>query len=215
MNSSVTPEHPLSNAEVVSLTGRMLGAIFYYSPDKADVAPIIDLLSHDGWATEWPCGDMVDIQQVALLIRSGLESENRQTLDEAYQRLFIGPDALPAPPWGSVYLDHESVIFGDSTLALRRWQSTLGIEVQQQQREPEDHIGLLLMLAAWLAESRPEQITPLLAEHLLPWSGRFLTLLDENAQHPFYQGIARLTRLTLDDWQRRYSPLVVGKELFF
>lgn len=77
MNSSVTPEHPLSNAEVVSLTGRMLGAIFYYSPDKADVAPIIDLLSHDGWATEWPCGDMVDIQQVALLIRSGLESENR------------------------------------------------------------------------------------------------------------------------------------------
>lgn len=215
MNSSIMPEQQLSDVEAVSLTGRMLGAVLYYSPDRADVIPILDLLSHEEWVAEWPCGNLAEIQQAAALIHSGLTPENTQTLAEAYQRLFIGPNALPAPPWGSVYLDHESVIFGDSTLALRNWQAELGIEVQQQQREPEDHIGLLLMLAAWLAETHPEQITPLLSDHLLSWSGRFLTLLDENAEHPFYQGIARLTRITLDDWQQRYSPLVVRKQLFF
>ncbi|WP_211959058.1 Tat proofreading chaperone DmsD [Budvicia diplopodorum] len=215
MNSSIMPEQQLPDAQAVSLTGRMLGAVLYYSPDSDDLAPILDLLQHDEWSGEWPCGEDIDIQRAAALISSGLTSDNAETLAEAYQRLFIGPDALPAPPWGSVYLDHESVIFGDSTLALRNWQAELGIEVQQQQREPEDHIGLLLMLAAWLAESRPEHITPLLAEHLLPWSGRFLALLEEKAEHPFYQGMALLTRIALDDWQQRYSPIVIRKQLFF
>lgn len=215
MSPSITTSQQLSNAEAVSLTGRVLGAVLYYSPEQAEVTPIINLLSNDEWVIEWPCGNAAEIQRAAALIRSGLEPTNRQTLTEAYQRLFIGPNALPAPPWGSVYLDHESVIFGDSTLALRDWQAELGIEVQQQQREPEDHIGLLLMLAAWLTEDQPEQITALLADHLLSWSGRFLALLDEHAEHSFYQGVAQLTRMTLDDWQQRYSPLVVDKQLFF
>ncbi|MGB9098314.1 molecular chaperone TorD family protein [Erwinia sp.] len=36
-----------------------------------------------------------------------------------WQTLFIGPKAFKAPPWGSVYLDGESVLFGDSTHSLR------------------------------------------------------------------------------------------------
>ncbi len=35
--------------------------------------------------------------------------------------------ALPAPPWGSVWLDKENVLFGDSTLALREWMRANGI----------------------------------------------------------------------------------------
>jgi TorA maturation chaperone TorD len=207
----------LADIDDISLTGKILGALLYYSPDQPQVTPILELLDNESWADEWPCGSIAEIQQAAALIRAGLMPENRLLLSEEFQRLFIGPDALPAPPWGSVYLDHESVVFGDSTLELRQWQSLLGIEIQHQQsqREPEDHIGLLLMLAAWLAENQSEQIVTLLSDHLLTWSGRFLALLEENARHPFYRGIAQLTRITLNDWQQRLNPIVVRKALFF
>ncbi|AWH89903.1 Tat proofreading chaperone DmsD [Limnobaculum parvum] len=212
----ISPAMPsFADLDDVSLTGRMLGALLYYAPNRPEIISLRELFSNDSWQEEWPCGAVTEINSAAALINTGLNIENRQTLEEAYQRLFVGPDALPAPPWGSVYLDHESVIFGHSTLVLRQWQASLGIEVQQQQREPEDHIGLLLMLAAWLAENQPEQLTILLGEHVLPWSGRCLTLLEERAEHPFYQGIARLTTLSLAHWQQRLNVSVISKDLFF
>ncbi|MBO1929268.1 molecular chaperone TorD family protein [Providencia rettgeri] len=33
-------------------------------------------------------------------------------------RVFIGPEALPAPPWGSVYSTLKAYYRGSSTLAL-------------------------------------------------------------------------------------------------
>ena len=108
------------------------------------------------------------------------------------QRLFIGPYALPAPPWGSVWLDRESVLFGDSTLALRQWMRENQIAFEMQQNEPEDHFGTLLLLAAWLTENgRETERDQLLAWHLLPWSTRFLSVFVENAGHPFYTALGK------------------------
>ena len=47
-------------------------------------------------------------EKITALIKQGLT----QDLTEQYQNLFIGPNELLAPPWGSVYLDPECVIFG-------------------------------------------------------------------------------------------------------
>ncbi len=81
----------------------------------------------------------------------------------------------PPPPWGSVWLDRESVLFGDSTLALRQWMRENHIAFEMQQNEPEDHFGTLLMLAAWLAENgreteRDQLLAPASAamEHAFP-----------------------------------------------
>ncbi len=78
------------------------------------------------------------------------KTHSEESLPQARQRLFIGPYALPSPPWGSVWLDRESVLFGDSTLALRQWMRENGIQFEMQQNEPEDHFGSLLLLAAGL-----------------------------------------------------------------
>lgn len=213
MNSSVTLTD--SDLSAISLTGRMLGALLYYSPEQQETAALLSLFQQPDWRDEWPCGSPAELDAAALAIEQGLTKEQHALLPEAYQTLFIGPNALPTPPWGSVYLDREMVVFGESTLALRALQGSLGISVEQEMREPEDHIGLLLMMAAWLAENRPEQLSVLLGEHMLPWSGRFFTLLEEHAGHPFYQGIALLAKATLGDWQTRVQPTVVSKTLFF
>lgn len=201
--------------QIVALTGRTLGALFYYGPDQASVQDLYLLLQDSAWSKEWPCGQPDELSQIAALMQKGLAQKDGETLNEVYQRLFVGPNSLQAPPWGSVYLDHENVIFGESTVALRQWQQDLGIEVLLQQREPEDHIGLLLMHSSWLAENEPEQLSILLEKHVLTWSSRYLSLLKEHAHHSFFQALAQLTQITLDDWQQRLSVTPEKKQIFF
>ena len=107
------------------------------------------------------------------------------------------------------------MLLGDSTLALRQWMRDNGIQFAMQQNEPEDHFGSLLLLTAWLAENeRHTECEQLLAWHLFPWSSRFLNVFIEKADHPFYQALGELARLTLAQWQSQLLIPVADKPLF-
>ena len=54
---------------------------------------------------------------------------------------------------------------------------------------------------AWLAQYQPENLEEFLRLHLLTWAGHFLDELAEAAEHPFYKGLARLTKASLDGLQ--------------
>ena len=186
----------------ISLYGRLLGASFYYEPSDSRIAGVLDFFRQPTWTEEWeiPLEEKA-CEKITALINQGLT----QDLTEQYQNLFIGPNELVAPPWGSVYLDPECVIFGNSLLALRDFLKRHQIAFQAQQDEPEDHIGLMLMLAAYLAETRPHLLVEFLSQHLLIWAPHFLTKLANVENHPFYQGLAQLTLITLDDWKQKLS----------
>ena len=201
------------SAESISLTSKVLGAMLYYPPASEEVQPLIALLKTSDWGPLWPFATAEIKAQAAELFAQIDEAE--ESAGQAYQRLFIGPYALPAPPWGSVYLDKESVVFGDSTLALRQWMRENHIAFEMQQNEPEDHFGTLLLLGAWLAENgREAECEQLLAWHLLPWSTRFLSVFVDNAGHPFYAALGRLAQLTLADWRSGLLIPVAEKTLY-
>ena len=182
----------------ISLYGRLLGAAFYYEPSDSCLAGILDFFRQSTWAQEWEIEwDENTREKTTALIAQGLN----QDLNDQYQRLFIGPNELPAPPWGSVYLDPECVIFGNSLLALRDFLRHHQISFQAEQDEPEDHIGLMLMLAAYLVENRPHLVVEFLREHFLTWANHFLTQLANAENAPFYKGLALLTVQTLQKWQ--------------
>ncbi|MTD39716.1 Tat proofreading chaperone DmsD [Erwinia sp. CPCC 100877] len=195
----------------IALSGRVLGALFYYEPNSDAAAPLVQMLQNPGWESEWPLSRPVPSAIPTMMARDSQD----ETIEQAHQRLFVGPWALPAPPWGSVWLDRENVLFGDSTLALRQWMQHRGVTHHSAMNEPEDHIGTLLMLAAWLADAGQQQtLDELLAWHLLPWAPRFLECFVEHATHPFWRGLGELALLTLSDWRAALLIPVAEKPLF-
>lgn len=193
-----------------SMAARVLGGLFYFAPESVEASPLISALLSDGWETQWPLP-----AGMLTPLAAGFKHNNDESLSEAFQRLFVGPYALPSPPWGSVWLDRENVLFGESTLVLRQWMRENGIQFEMRQNEPEDHFGSLLLMAAWLAEKgRHTECEQLLAWHLLPWSSRFLDVFIENAGHPFYQALGELANQTLAKWSLCLLTPVAVKPIF-
>ncbi|XPE52900.1 molecular chaperone TorD family protein [Shigella flexneri] len=107
---------------------------------------------------------------------TAFQTQREETHAQALQRLFVGPWALPSPPWGSVWLDFgESVLFGDSTLHFVSGCARKAFSLKSKQNEPEDHFGSLLLMAARLGGYGCQtECEELLAWHLFLWSTRFL-----------------------------------------
>jgi TorA maturation chaperone TorD len=99
-----------------AFSARILGAMFYYPPESEQTQALIAAFRQGEWQTQWPLAPEALAPLVPLFC-----AESKETIPEAWQRLFIGPWALPAPPWGSVWLDKESVL-----LATPRWNFASG-----------------------------------------------------------------------------------------
>lgn len=193
----------------IIFVGSTLGPLFLRDPkiDQISLAPLLDAIAGldvDAAAAEWPFVEGDVAKKNLTLMQQGLEDgfDNEELLWE-YRRLFVGPAPKPAPPWGSVYTDKDMVVFGASTMELRNWLKHLGVEVLQgESDEPEDHIGTMLNLLAWLVEIHPEAVEDYLQNHLLTWSSHFLEQLEDAAEQPFYEGLAALTRASLEGMQK-------------
>ncbi|MBG3876567.1 hypothetical protein FVW20_05890, partial [Desulfovibrio oxamicus] len=61
-----------------------------------------------------------------------------------FNRLFVGPGPVAAPPYASVYLETERRLMGEATLFAREAYAALGLASPWQGSLPDDHIGLEL-----------------------------------------------------------------------
>lgn len=192
--------HSQDTMEAVAFLGETLGPLFLYDPASEQAAPVYEALAAldcEEAAAEWPFVEQAAAAAALGQMSAALDSGVDDDLVWEYRRLFAGPGQKAAPPWGSVYTDRECVVFGEATLALRQWMRACGIARPGDGSEPEDHIGLMLRLMAWLARERPELLDEYLAEHLLTWAPHFLGVVGAEARHPFFQGLAALSASSL------------------
>jgi len=180
---------------------RLLGTLFVASPKTQDFKRALEAVRSLDLGQDWPFGGEDDLARAAELFRQGAAEEDDEELLRSYQRLFRGPNSLPAPPWGSVYMDRDQVMYGWTWNELKAWMRSNGVEGTYEENDPEDHIGRLMLMAAAVAEERPACLCELLADHLLCWSDHFLAYFGERAASPTYLGIAALSRTTLLDVQ--------------
>ena len=101
-----------------------------------------------------------------------------------FNKLFVGPMALLAPPYASYYLEPEPQLMGKSTLKVRRLYEMAGLVSSVQDFLPDDHLGVeldaalgFLTLAERFDVEEPRALWRyFLHEHLESWVPRFLDL---------------------------------------
>lgn len=193
----------------VVFVGQTLAPLFLNDPAHGALDEELGALSQldvSAAAQEWPFVQAGQAQAALDLMKQGLEEgPHGEALVWEYRRLFVGPAKMPCPPWGSVYTDRDCVVFGESNLALRAWMRKNGIKRLGDENTPEDHIGLMLALLAWLAQEKPELVKEFLLDHLLTWSSHYLDQLIEAAQQPFYEGLARIAKASLEGMQEAFG----------
>ncbi|EGO63721.1 molecular chaperone [Acetonema longum] len=134
------------------------------------------------------------------------EPEYKRALREDFKRLFVGPGHLEAPLWESVYRTEEKILFGEPTMAVRRFYQSSGAAIAKQNNEPEDHIGIELNFMARLCEEAikfenlDEMIEGLdcqkrfLQEHLWQWVPAFCRVVLGAANTDMLRGLSIITR---------------------
>lgn len=103
-----------------------------------------------------------------------------------YTRLFVGPAALPSPPWESAH--RQGALFQTSTLEVRRAYAAQGLAAEGSPREADDHLAMELDFMRVLCERAIAALgaedvqcaqccidaqRSFLDEHLLVWVGSF------------------------------------------
>lgn len=99
----------------------------------------------------------------------------------SFNRLFVGPRALLAPPYASIYLDNDpNRVMSDSTMQIRQFYGLLGLVSPWMNKIPDDHIALELD-ALWQIDTalnisdtpQLRDIREYLLAHLQQWVPNF------------------------------------------
>ncbi|NDK97633.1 TorD/DmsD family molecular chaperone [Photorhabdus bodei] len=190
---------------------RIIGACFYYSPKSEQVRPLIPLLIDIDKLFPWSNNRTIEN------LTKKLASFSVESLQYDYSILFEGQGVMPAPPWGSVYLDRENSLSGESTLAYREFLTKQNIVMSNKQREPEDQFGLMLLALVYILEQghKPAART-LLEQHLLPWAYRYLELMQTTKlENDFYPILATIAIDYLKTLQTELKLIPARLELFY
>ncbi|MBF0383548.1 MAG: molecular chaperone TorD family protein [Magnetococcales bacterium] len=144
-----------------------------------------------------------------------LDISFRQVDEEAlkldYTRLFLGPFDILAKPYGSVYLDGNNIVMGESTLRAMDLYKQGGFQVDESFREMPDHFAVALeflyllnfRLAGATAVAQQTKFKVLLRtflkDYLAHWTTPFTQAVEKGAQKQFYRKLAQLTHNVIMD----------------
>lgn len=130
---------------------------------------------------------------------------NDEELLVEYARLFIGPNGLLAPPYGSVYLDKGGNVMGESTARVMEFYNAEGLSMDEQFQNPPDHITAEMEFMYYLAYHEVEALEKhdrekavyflnrqeaFLRMFLDGWVAPFCEKIKEGTENGFYQALA-------------------------
>jgi TorA maturation chaperone TorD len=191
-------------------SSRMKGLRFlsdcYFLPD-ADLSEKLESLEFNMAnvcepAVEWVQGMRKEFEASADL----------EPLKVDFSKLFVGPYNLFAAPYGSVYLDGERKIMGDSTLDVKNRYREAGLDTARDFKDAPDHISAELEFMYYLVFKEIEALSKadietaidfiqkqksFLEDHLMAWVPQFAADIIEHAETSFYRNLAKATETFL------------------
>ncbi|MGD8215793.1 TorD/DmsD family molecular chaperone [Aestuariimicrobium sp. Y1814] len=157
----------------------------------------------------WPMAGRNEATRVGLnvLARAVEQPATTEELAADYRRLFVGPGPIAAPPWESVHVDEEGLMFQEPTMLVRHAYGEFGLQAPALNKEPDDHMGLelafigeLAVAALHAAESGDvvgqatlvSGITRFWEEHLSVWGETLSSLVVDAARTDLYRALGHL-----------------------
>lgn len=122
-----------------------------------------------------------------------------------YARLFVGPNELLAPPYGSVYLEEGGKVMGESTARVMEFYKAEGLSMDDQFQNLPDHITAEMEFMYYLAYHEVEALEKNDSEKaaqflnrqetfrntfLGPWVAPFSEKIKQGTENEFYQALA-------------------------
>jgi putative dimethyl sulfoxide reductase chaperone len=200
--------HTLVSRETARQQAYQSLAACWYIPDKP-MGPVLAALLKDLTKLDSAAAEPVD-----RLKTHAAEADSPASLLPGFTRLFIGPFSPPCPPYGSVYMENNRILMGDSTMdALTRYRE-LGVDLDQHFKEAPDHICaelefMCLLVYKELSGIRsgdPGQVQLMLthqrsflSDHLARWIPPFADRVMAQADSRFYTDLARATRIFVEE----------------
>ena len=154
-----------------------------------------------------------------------------ETLEEDFLNLFIGPKGPYAPPWESVYISDDKLLFNKSTFQVRNEYSKFGLEYSAIHKEPDDHIAVELQFMAHLADIAISQIPSgevvtlketissqwsFIENHLLTWVFSFCDRMYKASSQEYFKNVSRLLRefikVDAQDMEKLYHQISLGTQ---
>ena len=138
-------------------------------------------------------GDLEDGEN-ALEMLGKAELKAGEAEEYEFNRLFVGPGHLLAPPYASTYLSPEKAVMQAETLKVRKFYEEFGMELVNKNRIPDDFLGYELMFLALLEEIIQQEEdnaefielrNRFIKEHLANWLPEHLAKVRANAKTKF------------------------------
>ena len=206
-DTQVVPAEWRQRQEAQALAYHFLGRCFYEPPRAEWLAALADDRLFEAWP--FASRDHRTAAGLALLAAfcAGWDPARLGALEWDFNRLFVGPGEMLAPPWESVYRSKTKLTFQEPTLQVRAVYERFGVQAPAVHREPDDHLGLELAFVATLSDlaaaAAARDDTAQLAtccqtqkdflqDHLLAWAPACLALVEKHADTDYYRGAARL-----------------------
>lgn len=188
----------------------------FNAPDMSIATTAADLLAHwwsrpvaaevARWASWQPVAATVATvlgSATSIALPSPTTDDERRALLDEYERLFVGPGAVPCPPYESYWRDDVPIdlrrsLMGPCTEDLHRLYGALGLQISAAGELP-DHVAVEFEALA-CALSSPGTLPvagALLDDHLAKWLPKLCRAVAREAAQPFYRELATVTRAWL------------------
>jgi TorA maturation chaperone TorD len=146
-----------------------------------------------------------DAAVFSALMEENIGKYTDEELTVEYARLFLGPFEIKAPSYGSLYLDGERRVMGDSTMEVVRFYEEAGLSRNKDCADLPDHIAVELEFMSYLIYKEIEAIEKsdfatalemikkqgsFLDRFLGRWIVQFCEKIKESTDNGFYAALA-------------------------
>lgn len=136
-------------------------------------------------------------------LKDAAQESSAVALEDEYQELFIGIGRGEVVPFASWHLTGS--LMEKPLASIRHDLELLGLEREEQVKEPEDHISALCEVMSLLTAEEEELQQLFFNKHIATWFSKFVTQINQAEHASFYKAVAELTNAFMSLEQVRFS----------